>query len=77
MELLGERAFVSRATVRRVERGDPAVSMGIYATILFVLGLSDRLGSLVDSATDRMGLALEEERLPLRVRSPRARPEER
>lgn len=76
MELLAERAFVSRATVRRVERGDPAVSMGIYASVLFVLGLADRIGSLADAATDRMGLALEEERLPQRVRSPRSREQE-
>ena len=71
MELLAEGAFISRATVRRVERGDPAVSMGIYASVLFVLGLADRIGSLADAATDQTGLALEEERVPQRVRSPR------
>jgi hypothetical protein len=77
MELLAERAFVSRATVRRVERGDPAVSMGIYASVLFVLGLAERIGSLADAATDPVGLALEEDRLPQRVRTPRAREQER
>lgn len=77
MDLLAERAFVSRATVRRVERGDPSVSMGIYATVLFVLGFSDRLGALADPATDRVGLALEDERLPRRVRAPRPRSEPR
>ena len=48
--------------------------MGIYATVLFVLGLSDRLGALADPASDGVGLALDDERLPQRVRSPRARP---
>ena len=70
MELLAERAFVSRVTVRRVERGDPSVSMGIYATILFVLGLSDRLATLADAASDPVGLSLENDRLPKRIYSP-------
>lgn len=68
MELLAERAFVSRATLRRVERGDPAVGMGIYATVLFVLGFADRIAALAEPAGDAVGLALEEERLPRRVR---------
>lgn len=69
MELLAERAFVSRATLRRVERGDPTVGMGIYATVLFVLGLAERIASLAAPEGDSVGLALEEERLPRRVRS--------
>jgi transcriptional regulator with XRE-family HTH domain len=72
MELMAERAFVSRNTVTRVERGDPSVSMGIYATVLFVLGMAERIGSLADPSTDRIGLTLEEERLPRRVRLPRS-----
>ena len=72
MELLAERAFVGRNTITRVEKGDPRVSMGIYATVLFVLGFSERLSDLADPASDRIGLDLEEERLPERVRTPRA-----
>lgn len=68
MELMAERAFIHRNTVARVEQGSPGVSMGIYATVLFVLGMGDRLGSLADASTDRLGLTLEEERLPQRVR---------
>src|SRR5580704_899659 len=71
MELMAERALVGRNTIARVERGDPRVSMGIYATVLFVLGLAGRLSDLADASVDRMGLDLEEERLPRRVRSPR------
>ena len=73
MELLAERAFVGRNTITRVEKGDPRVSMGIYATVLFVLGFSERLADLAHPARDRIGLDLEEERLPERVRTPRAR----
>lgn len=73
MALLAERALVSVSTLRRVERGDPAVSMGIYATVLFVLGLADGLAALADLTKDELGRSLDEERLPKRVRSPKPR----
>jgi transcriptional regulator with XRE-family HTH domain len=66
---LAERAFVGRNTITRVERGDPGVALGIYATVLFVLGFSDRLQTLADPATDQVGLTLAEEMLPKRVRA--------
>lgn len=69
MAIVAERAFISRNTLTRVERGDPAVSLGIYATVLFVLGLAERLGDLADPLTDNVGLSLEAERLPQRARS--------
>jgi len=67
---MAERAFVGRNTITRVERGDPGVALGIYATVLFVLGLADRLGALADPASDQVGLTLAEEQLPKRVRAP-------
>jgi transcriptional regulator with XRE-family HTH domain len=70
MAMVAERALVSRNTLTRVERGDAGVSMGIYATVLFVLGLADRIGQLADPGTDALGLALEDERLPKRIRTP-------
>ena len=66
---MAERAFISRNTLARVEKGDAGVSMGIYASVLFVLGMADRLGELADAARDPVGLSLEEERLPRRIRS--------
>jgi transcriptional regulator with XRE-family HTH domain len=71
MAMVAERALVSRNTLARVERGDAGVSMGIYATVLFVLGLADRVGELADPSRDALGLALEGERLPRRVRTSR------
>ena len=76
MALMAERAFISRNTLTRVEKGDPGVSMGIYASVLFVLGMADRLGDLADAANDPVGLSLEEERLPRRVRMARPNPSE-
>jgi len=71
--LLAERARLSRTTLTKVEKGDPGASMGAYATVLFVLGMTDRLANLADPRHDNVGLALEEERLPQRIRIPRAR----
>jgi transcriptional regulator with XRE-family HTH domain len=71
MELMAERAMTTRQTISRLERGDPAVSIGVYATVLFVLGLVDRLADLADATVDPFVLDLDEERLPRRVRTPR------
>ena len=67
--LLAERASISRTTLVKVEKGEPGVSLGIYATVIFVLGMIDRLADLADVLHDEVGLALEEERLPDRIRS--------
>jgi len=66
--LIAERAQISRTTLAKLEKGDPGVSMGVYATILFVLGMTSRLAELVDPRNDPVGLTLEEERLPRRIR---------
>lgn len=66
--LLAERAAISRTTLVKVEKGDPGVSMGIYAKVLMALGLIDNLTGLADVKNDTVGLTLEEERLPRRIR---------
>ncbi len=68
-----ERASIGRSTLNRVENGDPNVALGIYATVLFVLGLVDRIADLADARNDPTGLQLEEEHLPKRIRTPRPR----
>jgi hypothetical protein len=67
--VVANRALIDRKTLGKVEHGDPGVSTGTYATVLFVLGMADRLAELADPRFDRVGLALEEERLPKRIRS--------
>lgn len=69
--IMAERASISRTTLNKVEKGDPGVSLGTYATVLFVLGLSDRLGNLADIGTDTVGQELEGARLPQRIRRSR------
>lgn len=65
---MSARASISRTTLLKIERGDPGVQLGHYATVLFVLGLTDRLSDLVDVRHDKTGLELDEERLPQRIR---------
>jgi hypothetical protein len=67
--IMSQRALVTRTTLHKVEKGDPTVSMGTYTTVLFVLGMTERLAELADARFDRLGLVLEEERLPKRIRS--------
>ncbi len=43
------------------------MSLGTYATILWVLGLSDRIAQLAAPGTDVVGLALADEQLPKRI----------
>ena len=66
------RLFVSRDTLWRLERGDPAVSLGTLATAVFVLQLHDRLANLAAPASDDLALSLDERRLPQRIHRPRA-----
>ena len=64
---MAERAFISRGTLYKLEKGDPSVSMGVYATVLSILGLVDGLGDLADRSGDTLGLDIDEDRLPKKV----------
>ena len=68
MQLMAARVSISRGTLARVERVDPGVCLGTYATILHELGIGERVASLADVSRDRIGQRLEEQRLPKRVR---------
>ena len=72
--ILAERAALSRMTLFRIERGDPSVSLGGYTGVLFALGMIDRLADLADPRHDAVGLALDEEHLPQRIRLPKPKP---
>ena len=58
-ELVAERAGLSRATVWKIEKGDPTVSMGAYASVLIALGgLDDDL--LLIAKDDKLGRTLQD-----------------
>jgi transcriptional regulator with XRE-family HTH domain len=67
---MASRLSVSRDTLWRLERGDPTVALGTFATATFVLNLHDRLANLAAPASDEVGLGLDERRLPQRIRRP-------
>ncbi len=71
VRVMAERALISPTTLAKIERGDPGVAIGFYASVLFVLDLSDRLGEIVDASTDELGLSLAAQELPQRIRWPR------
>lgn len=66
--MMAERIGVGLSTYSRIERGDASVAMGAYAMALFVLGLGNPLGDLADVQRDDIGLQLDDEHLPKRVR---------
>lgn len=65
---MAERIQISTATLRRLERGDPSVSIGTFAQALFVLNAIDRFAQLLDTAADEVGLQLMDEAVPKRIR---------
>jgi len=68
MELAAERAAISRATLTKIEKGDGGVSLGAYAKVLFILGMIERLVELADPTFDTLGMGLEADNLPQRIR---------
>ena len=72
VEMMAERVGVAKTTYLKVEKGAPSVSMGIYAMALFVLGFGDAIGDIVDPRRDDVGLLLDADRLPKRVRPKKA-----
>ena len=70
--MMAERVGAAKSTYLKVERGDPSVSMGIYAMALFAIGFGDAIGDIVAPGRDEIGLLLDIERLPKRVRPKKA-----
>ena len=73
MAVVADRAFTSRSTLQRIEEGDSAVSVGIYAAVLQALGLLEGLGQVAEPSLDSVGQALAAEALPKRIRLPRSK----
>jgi DNA-binding XRE family transcriptional regulator len=71
VDMMAERVGVAKTTYLKVEKGDPTVSMGVYAMSLFVLGFPDALSAVADASRDETGLLLDTDRLPKRVRVPK------
>ena len=63
-----ERLLVSVPTLSRMESGDPTVSVGVYATALWMIGRHEALGMLADPAADLAALLAEVRRATQRHR---------
>ena len=70
MELVAERASISRATLWAVEKGSPSVSIGIYAAVLHALHGMDK-DLLLIAKDDELGRKLQDLDLITRKRSPK------
>lgn len=65
---LAQAAGCSQDTLRRLESGDPGVSLGVLARVAAAIGCAHELASVMDAAKDFEGLKGEVQRLPQRVR---------
>jgi DNA-binding XRE family transcriptional regulator len=66
---VAQRAGIARKTLYRVERGDPAVALGIYARVLQALRLENDLASI--AADDALGRKLQDAGLEPKRRAPK------
>ena len=70
VELVAERAGISRASLWNVEKGSPSVAIGIYAAVLHALINMDK-DLLLVARDDVMGRKMQDLNLPIRKRAPR------
>jgi hypothetical protein len=75
MREMAARMMVNLKTLQRLEKGDPAVGIGIVAGALWILGMHRRLGELVTPESDKMGLREDIKRLPRDFRKSRKPPD--
>ena len=68
VELVAERADISRATPWKVEKGDPSVAIGIYAAVLHALNNMDK-DLLLVAKDDVMGRTMQDLELSVRKRA--------
>ena len=66
--LVAERAGISRSSLWKVESGNPAVAMGIYAAVLHALNNMDK-DLLLVAKDDELGRTLQDLKLKRRTRN--------
>lgn len=71
MAEMSSRMFITRKTLARLEKGDPGVSLAVFASALWVLGLDDNLKNIAEPTQDTIGIFHEQKKLPKRIRAAR------
>jgi len=62
------RAGIAPGTLRKIENGDPSVSVGAFLEVVRSLGLLDNVTASLDPLNSDLGRARMSEHLPKRVR---------
>lgn len=70
VNLVCERAYISRATLWKVENGDPSVAIGLYAVVLHALDNMDK-DLLLIAKDDILGKTLQDLKIDVRKRASR------
>jgi transcriptional regulator with XRE-family HTH domain len=65
---VADRAGIARATLRRIETGDPGVSFAAFLGVARALGVLDAVVKATDAYETDLGRARADEILPKRVR---------
>jgi transcriptional regulator with XRE-family HTH domain len=73
-EIVAQRAGITRRTLSKVEQGDPAVALGIYARVMQVLRLENDLALLAKD--DELGRKLQDAGITAKLRAPKRVPSE-
>jgi transcriptional regulator with XRE-family HTH domain len=68
-------ASISADTLRRLEAGDPGVSLAAFGMVLLALGEHRRIEKFLDMATDDTGLVIDVSKLPKRIRRSKGEPQ--
>ena len=70
VELVSERAGISRATLWNVEKGSPSVAIGIYAAVLHALNNMDK-DLLLVAKDDEFGKKMQDMNMKVKKRAPK------
>jgi transcriptional regulator with XRE-family HTH domain len=67
MDELAVRVGVGRRTIARLEDGSPGVALGLFLSVLQVMGLGDSVDGVARPELDKAGIFLEKRRQPKHV----------
>ena len=70
VELVSERAGISRATLWNVEKGSPSIAIGIYAAVLHALNNMDK-DLLLVAKDDEFGKNMQDMNMQVKKRAPK------